>query len=92
MRPADLRYSKTHEWVRVEKDIATEWGTAKDKEKNVRTKFVHFLQGILRMDPKERWTPFQVRFRFLVFLSFLFIFCSGWLRGWLGGWLGCLPF
>jgi len=23
MRPADLRYSKTHEWVRVEKDIAT---------------------------------------------------------------------
>ena len=23
MRPADLRYTKTHEWVRVEKDIAT---------------------------------------------------------------------
>lgn len=23
MRPADLRYSKTHEWVRIEKDIAT---------------------------------------------------------------------
>jgi glycine cleavage system H protein len=23
MRPADLKYSKTHEWVRIEKDIAT---------------------------------------------------------------------
>ena len=23
MRPADLKFSKTHEWVRVEKDIAT---------------------------------------------------------------------
>ncbi len=23
MRPADLRYTKTHEWVRTEKDIAT---------------------------------------------------------------------
>ena len=23
MRPADLRYSQTHEWVRIEKDIAT---------------------------------------------------------------------
>ena len=23
MRPADLKYTKTHEWVRVEKDIAT---------------------------------------------------------------------
>ena len=23
MRPADLRYAKTHEWVRIEKDIAT---------------------------------------------------------------------
>jgi len=23
MRPADLKYSKTHEWVRCEKDIAT---------------------------------------------------------------------
>jgi len=23
MRPADLKFSKTHEWVRIEKDIAT---------------------------------------------------------------------
>lgn len=23
MRPTDLKYSKTHEWVRIEKDIAT---------------------------------------------------------------------
>ena len=23
MRPADLRFAKTHEWVRVEKDVAT---------------------------------------------------------------------
>ncbi len=23
MRPADLKYTKTHEWVRIEKDIAT---------------------------------------------------------------------
>jgi glycine cleavage system H protein len=23
MRPSDLRYTKTHEWVRIEKDIAT---------------------------------------------------------------------
>ena len=23
MRPADLRYTKTHEWVRIEKDVAT---------------------------------------------------------------------
>jgi glycine cleavage system H protein len=23
MRPADLKFTKTHEWVRIEKDIAT---------------------------------------------------------------------
>ena len=23
MRPADLKYSNTHEWVRIDKDIAT---------------------------------------------------------------------